>query len=220
MMETCVRVALCLLLGKGLLASAVEVRGRLGGAVTLPCALPSEESEEAYGCWGRERCDTFTCNEEILSIDKLGVIWRISHRHQLLGNVTQGNMSLTITDVTREDQGTYCCKIKVKGWFHDDDKTVTTEEHMLKVHEGPTDGTKNSADGKSQEMAEGSSVARETSHSPTTITVVVLFILIVGLLGLLSAWKCYKIRTKNKAGHMLLEDLQEETQEAEQNVSI
>ncbi|XP_068129169.1 hepatitis A virus cellular receptor 1 homolog isoform X2 [Hyperolius riggenbachi] len=114
------------------LSTALEVRGMLGGAVTLPCSYSVEEYGETPMCWRREQCDIhFICIYEIISTDGSREIGGESHRYRLLGDITQGDVSLTITDVTMEDQGPYCCKVGLPGWFNDQ-----KHEFTLTVHEG------------------------------------------------------------------------------------
>ncbi|XP_068134252.1 hepatitis A virus cellular receptor 1 homolog isoform X3 [Hyperolius riggenbachi] len=230
MMEMCARVGLCLLLGKGLLSSALEVRGMLGGAVTLPCAYFVEEYGKTSMCWGRG-CDTFTCSNAIISTDGSRVTWRRSARYQLPGDIEDGDVSLTITDLTMEDQGMYCCRVEITGPGNDQKHIMT-----LTVYEeasAPTDEIKNSADSstntpssetetdfrKFQQETDLTTTEAPTSHSTIIITVVVLVILFLCLLGFLSAWKYYKVRSKNKEGNTALEDLKEK-QDAEQNIYI
>ncbi|CAI9600963.1 unnamed protein product [Staurois parvus] len=40
-------------------------------------------------------------------------------RYKLLGDITQGNVSLTIRNVSKTDEGTYCCRVEIPGWFND-----------------------------------------------------------------------------------------------------
>ncbi|XP_068134251.1 hepatitis A virus cellular receptor 1 homolog isoform X2 [Hyperolius riggenbachi] len=247
MMEMCARVGLCLLLGKGLLSSALEVRGMLGGAVTLPCAYFVEEYGKTSMCWGRG-CDTFTCSNAIISTDGSRVTWRRSARYQLPGDIEDGDVSLTITDLTMEDQGMYCCRVEITGPGNDQKHIMTltvyeapeitkpaptTRSHNTMYEaSAPTDEIKNSADSSTNtpssetetdfrkfQETDLTTTEAPTSHSTIIITVVVLVILFLCLLGFLSAWKYYKVRSKNKEGNTALEDLKEK-QDAEQNIYI
>ncbi|XP_044133372.1 hepatitis A virus cellular receptor 2 homolog [Bufo gargarizans] len=58
------------------------------------------------------------------------VTWRKSDRYQLLGNISQGDVSLTITGATNEDEGTYCCRVHIPGIFND-----MKEEVNVKIQE-------------------------------------------------------------------------------------
>ncbi|XP_040201490.1 hepatitis A virus cellular receptor 2 homolog [Rana temporaria] len=36
-----------------------------------------------------------------------------------MGDIEKGDVSLTISGVTMEDAGTYCCRVEIPGWFND-----------------------------------------------------------------------------------------------------
>ncbi|XP_073505422.1 hepatitis A virus cellular receptor 1 homolog [Phyllobates terribilis] len=79
------------------------VTGSVNGRLTLPCT-----STDAI-CWERGGCSFFECDNAIIRTDGQKVTWWKSERYQLLGNISQGNVSLTITGVTKQDEGTYYC---------------------------------------------------------------------------------------------------------------
>ncbi|XP_075712114.1 hepatitis A virus cellular receptor 2-like [Rhinoderma darwinii] len=78
-------------------------------------------------CWGRGGCSASGCYNTIIQTDGRRVTWRESDRYQLLGDIIQGNVSLTITGVTREDEGTYCCRVEISGLFNDVIKVVKVQ---------------------------------------------------------------------------------------------
>ncbi|XP_069618048.1 hepatitis A virus cellular receptor 2 homolog [Ranitomeya imitator] len=78
-------------------------------------------------CWGRGSCAKIYCKNQIIEADSRNVTWRKSNRYQLLGNISQGNVSLTITGVTEDDEGTYCCRVEITGPFNDKKEHVSLE---------------------------------------------------------------------------------------------
>lgn len=48
-------------------------------------------------------------------------------RYQLNGQIAQGDVSLTILNANKGDNGAYCCRIEVSGWFNDIKKTLTLQ---------------------------------------------------------------------------------------------
>ena len=74
------------------------------------------------------------CNNELIATDERGVREdsRRSSRYQLQGRLDQGDVSLTILNVTESDAGRYGCRVDIPGWFNDDkhhfDVTVDSGE--------------------------------------------------------------------------------------------
>ncbi|XP_073505430.1 hepatitis A virus cellular receptor 1 homolog [Phyllobates terribilis] len=107
---------ICLVLSiTGLVAPAVQVTVSLHGTAVLPCTYTGKTTTM---CWGRG-CSITGCEKEIIWTDGQNVTWRKSDRYQLLGNISQGDVSLTITGATKEDEGTYCCRVEIPGPFND-----------------------------------------------------------------------------------------------------
>ena len=44
----------------------------------------------------------------------------VSSRYYLLGRLDQGDVSLTILNITEADAGCYGCRVEIPGWFNDD----------------------------------------------------------------------------------------------------
>lgn len=59
------------------------------------------------------------CGDEIIGSDGDKVVRRISTRYLLLGEISHGDVSLTILNIKKEDSGKYGCRIHVPGWFND-----------------------------------------------------------------------------------------------------
>ncbi|XP_075062119.1 uncharacterized protein LOC142150842 [Mixophyes fleayi] len=107
-----------LLFSTALSVSAETVTGSENAALTLSCTYTVHIYTHPV-CWGRGSCTLSGCNDVILQTDGSRVTWRTSDRYQLLGNIPQGDVSLAITGVTEEDEGTYCCRVEIPGWFND-----------------------------------------------------------------------------------------------------
>ncbi|XP_068129167.1 T-cell immunoglobulin and mucin domain-containing protein 4-like [Hyperolius riggenbachi] len=105
--------------------AAVQVTGSEGDTLTLPCNYTLYSKDPYEICWGWGSCPFSQCSGSIISTDGSRVIWRRSDRYQLLGDITQGDVSLTITNVTKEDGGIYCCRVEVPGWFNDKKREIT-----------------------------------------------------------------------------------------------
>ncbi|CAN2391146.1 endocytosis, partial [Pristimantis euphronides] len=78
-------------------------------------------------CWGRGHCPYSKCNSEILWTDGSRVTRRTSDKYQLMGDIEAGNVTLTITGVTSEDAGTYCCRVEIPGIFNDQKLEINVE---------------------------------------------------------------------------------------------
>ncbi|XP_069808758.1 T-cell immunoglobulin and mucin domain-containing protein 4-like isoform X2 [Dendropsophus ebraccatus] len=102
----------------------------MNGRVTLPCTYTGWKTTM---CWGRGHCPASWCTDEIIRTDGDKVTWRKSDRYQLLGDIGQRNVSLTITGVNKQDGGTYCCRVEIHGWNND-----LREEVIVKIQEETT----------------------------------------------------------------------------------
>ncbi|XP_056373344.1 hepatitis A virus cellular receptor 1 homolog isoform X2 [Hyla sarda] len=129
-----------------LAASEEDVTGSVNGILHVPCTY-SVHGGQYHVCWGRGWCPWYGCNDEMIKTDGQNVTWRKSDRYQLLGDISEGDVSLTITGANKEDEGTYCCKVKVNGPFND----LRTEINVNMNKENPVSSSK-------------------TSNSPTNIT--------------------------------------------------
>ncbi|XP_032862148.1 T-cell immunoglobulin and mucin domain-containing protein 4 isoform X3 [Tyto alba] len=109
-------------------ASEAVVRGVMGKSVQLSCfyrvAQPNDITDM---CWGRGPCPNSKCNKKILQTTGNKVTFRTSQRYNLQGNISYGDVSLTIGKVKAEDAGIYCCRIEIPGWFNDIKKNVKLE---------------------------------------------------------------------------------------------
>uniref|UniRef100_W5MT55 Ig-like domain-containing protein n=1 Tax=Lepisosteus oculatus TaxID=7918 RepID=W5MT55_LEPOC len=99
--------------------SALTVRGSVGQDVTLPCRYSVTDHGVTMMCWGRGEPTLSWCNNMIISTDGQSVNSRLSERYQLLGQLTGGDVSLTILHAQESDSGLYGCRVEIPGWFND-----------------------------------------------------------------------------------------------------
>ncbi|XP_069052128.1 hepatitis A virus cellular receptor 1 homolog isoform X5 [Lepisosteus oculatus] len=104
--------------------SALTVRGSVGQEVTLPCRYSVRDLGVTTMCWGRGELPLSGCNNMIISTDGQSVNSRLSERYQLLGQLTGGDVSLTILHAQESDSGLYGCRVEIPGWFNDQKHTV------------------------------------------------------------------------------------------------
>ncbi|XP_035524835.1 T-cell immunoglobulin and mucin domain-containing protein 4-like [Morone saxatilis] len=96
-----------------------QLIGLLGHNVTLPCRYDSQAHGILSFCWGRGKVPSSKCSNTILSSEGGAVQFRQSPRYQLLGRVTDGDVSLTIMNAQLADAGAYGCRVEIPGWFND-----------------------------------------------------------------------------------------------------
>ncbi|XP_069052130.1 hepatitis A virus cellular receptor 1 homolog isoform X1 [Lepisosteus oculatus] len=104
--------------------SALTFRGSVGQDVTLPCRYSVTDLGVTTMCWGRGELPLSGCNNMIISTDGQSVNSRLSERYQLLGQLTGGDVSLTILHAQESDSGLYGCRVEIPGWFNDQKHTV------------------------------------------------------------------------------------------------
>ncbi|XP_072562392.1 hepatitis A virus cellular receptor 2 homolog [Paramormyrops kingsleyae] len=106
--------------------SAETITGFVGYNVTLPCSYDAEYYGGIYVCWGRGEIPlTGGCGNEIIEAKEFKVTWRKSHRYQLIGDLNQGDVSLTIISAEMGDSGIYGCRVEIPGLFNDLKNQVT-----------------------------------------------------------------------------------------------
>ncbi|XP_063301460.1 T-cell immunoglobulin and mucin domain-containing protein 4-like isoform X1 [Pelobates fuscus] len=104
----------------GPLAFGIKVKGKEGQHITLPCTYSvTSSSDITTMCWGRDSCPKSKCNQPIIYTDGYKVTFSSSDKYQLIGEIRNGQVSLTIMNAKLEDQGTYCCRVEHHGWFND-----------------------------------------------------------------------------------------------------
>ncbi|XP_043983664.1 T-cell immunoglobulin and mucin domain-containing protein 4-like isoform X4 [Gambusia affinis] len=97
----------------------VTVTGYIGQDVTLPCSYDVQANGVLGFCWGHGQVPRSKCSNTILSSDHGDVTFRESPRYQLLSQVMQGDVSLTIVKAQKTDSGVYGCRVEIPGLFND-----------------------------------------------------------------------------------------------------
>uniref|UniRef100_A0A671TMU0 Ig-like domain-containing protein n=1 Tax=Sparus aurata TaxID=8175 RepID=A0A671TMU0_SPAAU len=99
-----------------------SVVGQTGQNVTLSCTYDFNYYGALAVCWQQGDIPRRgSCNNQLISTDGLKVIerTRASSRYQLLGRLDEGDVSLTILNLTDSDAGRYGCRVKIPGWLND-----------------------------------------------------------------------------------------------------
>lgn len=100
------------------------VQGIVGKNITLPCDYSTKRHGITTTCWGRGTCPSFGCADTVVWTNGQEVTFRKFSIYQLMGNIHQGDVALTILNVTEEASGTYCCRVEIKGWNNDQKTNV------------------------------------------------------------------------------------------------
>uniref|UniRef100_A0A3P8VGC8 Ig-like domain-containing protein n=1 Tax=Cynoglossus semilaevis TaxID=244447 RepID=A0A3P8VGC8_CYNSE len=87
--------------------------------VTLRCNYDAQKYGRLYGCWGRGAIPSRGCANEVIRSDGISVVSRQSERYLLMGDIVEGDVSLTIRQVEESDSGIYGCRVEIPGWFND-----------------------------------------------------------------------------------------------------
>uniref|UniRef100_A0A668T0A6 Ig-like domain-containing protein n=1 Tax=Oreochromis aureus TaxID=47969 RepID=A0A668T0A6_OREAU len=99
---------------------SMRVKGQTGQNVTMPCKYDKKYHGALSVCWQRGEIPTRGCSNQLISTDGDKVETRTSSRYQLLGRLEDGDVSLTIVNLTERDAGRYGCRVEIPGWFNDD----------------------------------------------------------------------------------------------------
>ncbi|XP_077324650.1 uncharacterized protein LOC143960199 [Lithobates pipiens] len=122
--------ALILLLPGVLVSGEPEIWTVEGHTLTLHCTYSVTDNGRTSMCWGRGGCTAVFktyCDNGIIKTDGSKVTKTTSNRYQILGDIKRGDVSLTITNVTKEDGGIFCCRVEISGWFNDKKNIYTVK---------------------------------------------------------------------------------------------
>lgn len=115
MMQPQVFISGLILLLPGIVGSSLVVKGVTGDPVTLPCTY-STHLGITTACWGLGDCQSY-CIRTLIWTDGYRATYQRSSRYQLKGNISEGNVSLTIENAVQSDNGPYCCTVEIPGSF-------------------------------------------------------------------------------------------------------
>ncbi|XP_035016523.2 protein sidekick-1 isoform X2 [Hippoglossus stenolepis] len=118
----CCSLLLCLLLG---CVATEGIITTVGTDATLLCNYDAKYYGKLPVCWGRGAIPNSGCSNEVIRSDGTSVVHRLTERYLLMGNLGEGNVSLTIRQVEESDSGTYGCRVNIPGWFNDHKHQVT-----------------------------------------------------------------------------------------------
>uniref|UniRef100_A0A3Q3EGK4 Ig-like domain-containing protein n=1 Tax=Labrus bergylta TaxID=56723 RepID=A0A3Q3EGK4_9LABR len=99
--------------------SAEEIIATVGTDVTLICNYDAKYYGKLSTCWGRGAIPSRGCASEVIKSDGSAMASRLSERYLFMGNLEEGDVSLTIRQVEESDSGIYGCRVDVPGWFND-----------------------------------------------------------------------------------------------------
>ncbi|XP_061596369.1 hepatitis A virus cellular receptor 1 homolog [Cololabis saira] len=152
-----------------------SVVGLTGQSITLPCKYDRKTYGALGVCWGRGEIPLRGCNDQLITTPllhgyKVARGTRKPSRYQLLGRLEEGDVSLTILNLTEEDAGRYGCRVQIHGLLNDDkhhfDLTVTGEETRATSPVSPSPKHENTSKGGVTEKI-GSDVTEYVSTEPT-----------------------------------------------------
>uniref|UniRef100_A0A8D3AHT0 Ig-like domain-containing protein n=1 Tax=Scophthalmus maximus TaxID=52904 RepID=A0A8D3AHT0_SCOMX len=113
-LSVCVCVCVCLCLCVCVCVS--------GHSVTLLCHYDVKTHSLLSVCWNRGKLPLSGCKDLLIAVDQLRVRedTRVSSRYQLWGRLDEGDVSLTILNLTETDAGLYGCRVEIPGWLNDE----------------------------------------------------------------------------------------------------
>ncbi|KAG7232251.1 hypothetical protein INR49_009535 [Caranx melampygus] len=138
--------------------------GRAGEDITLPCQYDSKEYGNLSVCWRRgELPSRGACGDSwIISTDGKTEN-RDSSKYQLLGRLDEGDISMTIRNLTQADAGRYGCRVDIPGWFND-----AKHQFDLTVAEAPQTTTSAPNTGRTTEKTERTTAGQSTGQMTST----------------------------------------------------
>ncbi|XP_052051935.1 LOW QUALITY PROTEIN: T-cell immunoglobulin and mucin domain-containing protein 2-like [Apodemus sylvaticus] len=122
----------------GAVDSYTAVQGLVGHPVTLPCTYSPSLDGHVPSCWGRGKCRDSYCISTLIWTNRYNVTYQRSKRYQLKGNISEGNVSLTIENTGMSDGGHYCCIVEIPGAFQFGDYLLEVKPEITSPPTRPT----------------------------------------------------------------------------------
>ncbi|CAL8276878.1 unnamed protein product, partial [Arctogadus glacialis] len=93
----------------------------VGYNVTLPRKYDVQANGLSSTCWGQGAIPASRCSNQLIASDGATVrkVSQVSSRYQLLGDLENGDVSMTILNVSEMDSGQYGCRVEIAGWWND-----------------------------------------------------------------------------------------------------
>ncbi|XP_072562388.1 hepatitis A virus cellular receptor 2 homolog isoform X6 [Paramormyrops kingsleyae] len=191
--------------------SSQTITGFVAYNVTLPCSYDAEYYGGLHVCWGRGELPlTGGCGNEIIVTDGLKVTRRTSPRYQLIGDLNQGDVSLTIISAEMGDSGIYGCRVQIPGLFNDLKHQVTlTIQNIHNTTASPsstaspeTQTVISVTQGYYGNYSTGSSTANTpqgSDHADRSFLIIAVVILLLLLLVLVTGLWLYKRQRQREA---------------------
>ncbi|KAK2827997.1 hypothetical protein Q5P01_019031 [Channa striata] len=187
---------------------------RTGQNVTLLCKYDIKRYEERSICWSRGELSSRGCINQLIATGNYKVQEQTSDssKYQLLGRLDEGDVSLTILNLTETDAGRYGCRVDIPGWFNDEkhhfdltfeeaSATTTSSENVTQTSTEQTSAAQTAVPPAAGQMTStaslstsSSSKAQESSSNLTVVLVCVLFGLVAlvtvgGVVIMAKRWK-------------------------------
>ncbi|XP_034746195.1 hepatitis A virus cellular receptor 1 homolog [Etheostoma cragini] len=138
-----------------------------GEDITLPCKYDIKIYKALSVCWGRGQIPSSGCNNQLVATDghEVKEETRVSSRYKLLGRLDDGDVSLTILNVSETDAGHYGCRVEIPGWFNDD-----KHHFILSVRTAPQTTTLRTLNEPSTEQTAATYTAGQMSSTQLLLT--------------------------------------------------
>ncbi|XP_054654759.1 hepatitis A virus cellular receptor 1 homolog [Dunckerocampus dactyliophorus] len=156
---------------------------QVGENVTLPCGfLPEQAPDIRLVCWGRGVSEFHNyCTDEMFRSNGYVIFKRPSGRYHFSGNISEGDVTVTIMDVNEDDSGDYFCLKRGRALYQ-------LSKWPVKIEGPPREAVAPSSiqTAPTPIMATTPSTANETESETTivvasTVTPLVLVMLTVAL---------------------------------------
>ncbi|XP_029402100.1 T-cell immunoglobulin and mucin domain-containing protein 2-like isoform X2 [Mus pahari] len=156
-----------ILLLPGPVDSYTAVQGLAGHPVTLPCIYSTHLGGIVPACWGLGECRYSYCIRSLIWTNGYKVTHQRNSRYQLKGNISEGNVSLTIENTVVSDGGPYCCVVEIPGAFYFVDYLLEVKPETSTIPPARPTTTRPTSTGRPT-TTRPTSTGRPTTTKPTS----------------------------------------------------